>query len=134
MKNVLQAAVFARSFYGDYVQRLFHNADETAVSSSMLAYRTDRVFGDIEAGLAIRHSLAHIAQGLCQRQGLLRRRPQQVVDQPRRRFWPDAGQAGELVYEPADRRSHMDHDAHSYINPGMLRPPVRDPSRSAASP
>ncbi len=91
MQHVVDPGELARALDGLHVQRLLHHADEAVVALLSVADRARVLVGDVETDATENRALLQLLQGARQLDGNSLVATQQVVGQPRRGLWADAG-------------------------------------------
>jgi hypothetical protein len=92
-----------RALDRDHVAGLLHDADEPAVAALVEADRAAGPLGEVEADLAQRDLLLHVADRVRERVRVLGRGAQDVERQPLRRAVADAGQLAQLGHQALER-------------------------------
>ena len=86
----------------DHIARLLDDADQLGVAPGVLADPAARPDREVEADLALSNRLLHLADGVGERQRVLRVDAQEVEREPLRGPLADAGQPRELCDQAVD--------------------------------
>ena len=118
-EHVVDAAVLVRALDREKVGGLLDDADDRPVAARVRADAAELLLGQIPALTAEPDSLLHLADRVCEREGLLLGDAEDVERKPLRRARAHAREAGELRDQVVDERAE-----HARILPTAPAGPV----------
>ena len=131
MENVVDAPIPAARLQRDERVGLLDDADDPPVSRLVCANAAELPLGKVEADGTEANLLLDVEDAFGQPARILHGAPENVVRQPRRRLFPNAGKTRKLPDQTLYGKGVPGHGA-PYIRPGIWSPPVIFPISDAA--